>query len=271
MMDSNDSLPEGAVRQMVRLLADVVVSEGGLAQKKRALMSGLSRLVVADGWLWSMTRVDQANNTPICIGLMHDGLSDQQLTGWLEASQTPSCPPPEDAPLCALTRDGTHFTRVRQQVVSDAEWYAHPAVRKHRLGVGLDHFLYSVYPLGEPNVCSAIGLFRHYGREPFTPQQARIAHILLSEVDWLHYAELPDDRGHCVPQLTPRQRVVMVMLIEARDKNEIARLLHISPHTAKDHIKAVYEHFHVSSQLELIRRFRFGNGGDLAHELPARA
>jgi hypothetical protein len=40
------------------------------------------------------------------------------------------------------------------------------------------------------------------------------------------------------------------------------QLLQISPHTAKDHIKAIYEHFGASSQLELIRRFRFGDAGD---------
>jgi DNA-binding CsgD family transcriptional regulator len=263
-MDTNDSVAEEDVRQIVHLLADVAVLDGGFAQKKRALMAGLQQLVDADGWLWSMTRVDVATETPICIGLMHEGLSDQQLTGWLQASQMPSCPPPEDAPLFELTRSGEHFTRIRQQLVPDADWYSHPAVIKHRLGVGIDHFLYSIYPLGEPDVISAVGLFRHVGRPPFDARQSRIAHIILSEVDWLHYAELPGDRGLHVPQLTPRQRVVLVLLIEARDKDEIASLLHISPHTAKDHIKAIYEHYQVSSQLELIRRFRFGDVGDVA-------
>jgi DNA-binding CsgD family transcriptional regulator len=262
-MDSKDSLAEEDVRQIVRLLADVAVLEGGFAEKKRALMAGLQLLVDADGWLWSMTRIDVATATPICIGLMHEGLTDHQLTGWLQASQTPSCPPPEDAPLFALTRSGEHFTRIRQQLVTDADWYSHPAVVKHRLDVGIDHFLYSIYPLGEPEVVSAVGLFRHVGRPPFDIRQNRMAHIVLSEVDWLHYAELPDDRGLHVPRLTPRQRVVLAMLIEARDKGEIAGLLHISPHTAKDHIKAIYEHYQVSSQLELIRRFRFGDGRDL--------
>jgi DNA-binding CsgD family transcriptional regulator len=269
-MDSAANLNEVEIRQIVRLLADIAVLDGGLPQKKRTLMAGLQRLVDADGWLWSMTRGDVSTGTPICIGLMHEGLSDQQLTGWLEASQTSSCPPPEDAPLFALSRSGEHFTRIRQQLVSDADWYSHPAIIKHRIGVGIDHFLYSIYPLGEPEVISAVGLFRHVGREPFDARQSRMAHIILSEVDWLHYAELPGDRGHQVPQLTPRQRVVLVMLIEARDKDEIARLLHISPHTVKDHIKAIYEHFRVSSQLELIRHFRFGDGGDIAeHFAPA--
>jgi DNA-binding CsgD family transcriptional regulator len=256
------SIPETEVRQIVRLLSEVAVLNGDHAQKKRALMNGLQKLVDADGWLWSMTRVDYQTKTPISVGLIHQGLSDKQLMGWLEASQTPSCPPPEDAPLSDITRTGQHFTRTRQQVVSDEDWYSHPAVIKHRLAVGLDHFLYSVYPLDEPDMYSAIGLFRFRGREAFTPLEAKIAHILLSEVKWLHFAELPRDEGRYVPKLTPRQRVVLIMLIEARDKDEIARLLHISPHTAKDHIKAVYQHFEVSSQLELIRRFRFGDGGD---------
>jgi DNA-binding CsgD family transcriptional regulator len=266
----NEGLGDREVREVVRLLAEVAVINGGHAEKKRGLMNGLARLVDANGWLWSMTRVDYATKTPICVGLMHEGLSDRQLTGWLEASQTPSCKPPEDAPLSEIAWRGQHFTRIRQQVVPDEKWYSHPAVIKHRLNLGLDHFLYSVYPLQAPEVCSAIGLFRHVGREPFTPTQAKIAHILLSEVRWLHFAELPSDGGERVPQLTPRQRVVLVMLFEARDKSEIARALHISPHTAKDHIKAIYEHFQVSSQLELIRRFRFGDGGDGGNRVRTR-
>jgi hypothetical protein len=52
------------------------------------------------------------------------------------------------------------------------------------------------------------------------------------------------------------------MLVDAHDKDKIAHLLHISPHTVKDYMKAIYKHFDVSSQLELIHRFRFGDAGD---------
>jgi DNA-binding CsgD family transcriptional regulator len=258
------SLSEEDVRAIVRLLGGVVIVDGDHSTKKRALMDGLQELVEADGWLWSMTRVDFETKTPMSIGLMHGGLSDEQITGWIEASQIPSRPPPEDAPLADELQHGRHFTRTRQQVVSDDEWYDHPSVQQYRLGVGIDHFLYSIYPLGEPDVISAVGLFRRTGREPFSPRQRRIAHILLTEVDWLHYAELPGDRGRDVPELTPRQRMVLVMLLEARKAPEIARLLRISLHTVKDHIKAIYRHFGVSGQLELLRRFKYGDGGDVA-------
>ena len=269
-MDATDYVPadgqglgEDDVRQIVRLLADVAVLRGDLVDKKRALMAGLMQLVEADGWLWTVTRVDAAAQTPISVGLLHDGLSAEQVAGWLEASQT-SCPPPEDAPFFEISRAGKHFTRRRQQVVSDEDWYSHPAVRRHRLRHGLDHFVYSVYPLDEPETFSGVGLFRRYGRPPFTSRDARLAHIVTSEVEWLHYADLPGERGRQVPQLTPRQRVVLMMLVDAHSKDEIAALLHISPHTVKDHIKAIYKLLGVSSQLELIRRFHVGDRGDEA-------
>ena len=63
-------------------------------------------------------------------------------------------------------------------------------------------------------------------------------------------------------QLSPRERVVLIMLVEAHDKDKIADLLHLSPHTVKDYMKTIYKHFSVSSQLELIHRFRFGDRGD---------
>jgi DNA-binding CsgD family transcriptional regulator len=256
-----NALAEEDVRAVVRLLADVAVLEGDLADKKQALMQGLQELIDADGWLWSITHVEAGTRVPICTGLMHSGLTEDQLTGWLEASQS-ACPPPEDEACFELVQTGKHFTRTRQQLVSDADWYSHPAVIRHRLQRGIDHFLYSVYPLEDPDMFSAIGFFRSVGRPPFSERQSRIAHILLSEVEWLHYAELPGERGRKVPQLSPRQRVVLIMLVEAHDKDKIADLLHLSPHTVKDYMKAIYKHFGVSSQLELIHRFRFGDCGD---------
>lgn len=260
---AGEGLAEDDVRQVVRLLADVAILRGDLAAKKRALMAGLQQLLDADGWLWTVTHVDAQSQTPISVGLMHDGLTAEQVAGWLEASQT-SCPPPEDAPFFEISRAGKHFTRRRQQVVSDDEWYSHPAVRRHRLRYGIDHFVYSVYPLDEPETFSGVGLFRCLGRQPFSPRDTRLAHIVTSEVEWLHYADLPGERGRRVPQLTPRQRVVLMMLVDAHSKDEIAGLLHISPHTVKDHIKAIYKLFGVSSQLELIRRFHVGDQGDEA-------
>jgi DNA-binding CsgD family transcriptional regulator len=196
------------------------------------------------------------------LGIMHGGLTDEQVAGWIEMNHDLAHPPPEHVPLGRKVRRGYHFTSNRDQLVKDSAWYDHPTVKRHRLRHGIDHSMHSIYPLDEPGVISGVGFYRRVGRPPFTALQRRIVHIVVGEVDWLHYADFPQDRGQEVPALSPRQRVVLVMLLEGRSRSEIARLLHISPHTSHDHTKAVYRHFHVTSQVALIRRFKVGDGRD---------
>lgn len=261
-MVDDSAISEPDVRAVVRLLGKIAIMPGDHALKKRRLMDDLSKLVNADGWLWSTSHVLQDQSQPVSMGLIHGGLTDRQITGWLEASQS-NCPPPEDAPLAAETLRGKHFTRTRQQVVPDSLWYSHPAVQQHRLAVGIDHFLYSIYPVTDLNVWSCIGFYRQVGREAFSDRDRRLIHIITSEIDWLHRAGIPTEEGVKVPQLPPRRRAVLIMLLDGRTRKDVARLLQISPHTVKEHIDCIYRHFNVSSQIELIQRFTKGDGGDL--------
>lgn len=264
LTSDNVILGERDVRAVVRLLGEVAITNGGPAAKRRRLMEGLSGLIGADGWVWTLNQVDLEHEIPISVNLLHGGLADRQVAAWAESSQEHVVPLPENAPLTELVLAGRHFTRSRDQLVPDDAWYHNPTVRAYRLDVGLDHFLYSIYPL-EPRLISAIGFYRHRGRPPFTPRQRRIAHIVTSEVKWLHYAGLPEDKGRSVPELSPRLRAVLVLMLEGHDRKRIASLLGISPHTAADHMKAIYRHFDVPSQLALIRRFTVGDRGDQPH------
>lgn len=258
-----DRLTDEEVRRIVRLLGKVAVLDGDCAAKKRTLMKGLCEIVEADGWLWTITRLDLSRDAPMSLGILHGGLTDEQVAGWIQMNHDPAHPPPEHRPLGKEVRRGRHFTRSRDQLVDDAIWYNHPAVIQHRLKRGIDHSMHSIYPLDESGLFSGIGLYRFRGRPPFSSRQRRIAHIVLSEVDWLHGAELPKEGGRSVSNLTPRQRVVLVLILEGRERDEIARMLHISRHTVHDHTKAIYRHFRVSSQVQLIRRFKTGDGGDV--------
>lgn len=253
-------LHENKVRSIVRLLGEVAGSYDDHAARKRQLMSGLSRLVEADGWLWSVTRV--RDERPVCCALLHGGLTDEQLTAWAESSQATDPPLPEHRACLEISQQQYHATRTREQMVPDADWYSNPTVRRYRLAVGIDDFLYSLYPLGEPYYVSAIGLYRRSGRPRFSVEDRRLTHIVLSEVPWLHTAGLPE-QALAVPSLTPRQRTVFLLLLEGHDRKRIAQLLELKPYTVKDHIEAVYRHFDVSSQVDLMRRFALGNGGDV--------
>lgn len=272
MTDRTDTLDLDSVRQMVRLLGDIAGSNADAVARRRALMDGLVELVDADGWLWTMTHVDDAERTPVSMGVIHGGLSDEQFAAWLESSQANDPPLPENDALFALCAAGEHFTRRRQDLVTDEAWYANRTVKRFRLDVGLDHFLYTIYPLRSTDhslrsaddsrrstqTISAIGLYRKTGRPPFSPRDQKIAHILTSEIEWLHTASLPKPDAHAAPTLSRRLRTVLILLLDGHGRKSISRLLTISEHTAKDHIDAVYRHFKVSSQVELMKRFATG-------------
>jgi DNA-binding CsgD family transcriptional regulator len=260
--ESDILIPQDEVVEIVKLLGRVAGMRVGLARRKRALMTGLGRMLDADGWLWSATQVIKGQNRPISVGVTYGGLTQEEFTGWLEASQVASPQPPEDGPLTVLLNEGRHFTRTRQQVVSDEQWYGSPTVRRYRLQCGIDHFLYSIYPLG-PSCCSAVGFFRRVGREPFTDLQRRICHLAVANIDGLHRASFPDHNGESCMTLTPRLRTVLIYLLDGKRREEIATLLSISPETVKTYIRAVYDHFSVASQVELMRFFQAGGGGDL--------
>jgi len=262
MRKTDDHLSEPDVRAIVRLIGKAAGSTADVLSRKQELMTGLAALVGADGWLWSVTRVQ--DGTPVCCGLLHGGLTSQQLTAWAESSQVTE-PALLEHPACLeISTKQLHATRSREQMVPDEKWYSNPTVRKYRLEVGIDDFLYSLYPLGEPGFVSAIGFYRHIDRPRFSARDRRLVHIVLSEVPWLHIAGLPGDFGKSVPELTPRRRTVLVMLLNGMSRKEIGRALAISEHTAKDHIEAVYQHLGVSSHIDLVRRFYRGNGGDVA-------
>ena len=64
--------------------------------------------------------------------------------------------------------------------------------------------------------------------------------------------------------LSDTDLAILRHLSEGLTDKQIAGRVHLSPHTVKDYMKAIYRHFGVSSQLELIHRFRFGDRGDEA-------
>jgi PAS domain S-box-containing protein len=66
---------------------------------------------------------------------------------------------------------------------------------------------------------------------------------------------LPADHPE-VAALSERQREVLIRLVQGDRVPTIAKQLHISPHTVRNHLRAMYRVFEVSNQSELIERVR---------------
>lgn len=259
MNTQEELIPKSEAVAIAKLLGEVAGDAGDPNTRKRLLMRRLKELTDADGWLWSITHCDHSKEQPASVGVIYEDLEQEQFNGWLEASQLAKEFPPEDIPLGRNLAKGEHFTRTRDQLVSDAEWYNHPTVKKYRLDRGIDHFLYSLYPLDGTDTCSAIGLFRRVGRDNFSESQRRICHIILSQVEWLHFSGLPGHKEN-VFGLTERQRITLIHLLSGKRREEIADVMNISPETVKDHTRAVFKHYKCKNQLELVVKFKAGEG-----------
>jgi DNA-binding CsgD family transcriptional regulator len=265
-MPTSTPLAETDARSLLRLVAKVAILDGDLPNKKRALLDGLAELVAADAWMWVVSVADPQTGEPEPISMATSGLDekwviDNVTKGW---DADPNARDPDLKPLAAAMRPGQIVTRSREQVVSDEEWYGHPHVTNYRIPSGVDHYIASLYLHAETFTVSGIGLHRRPGREPFTDRERRMAHIVSSEVRWLHLASLPgQDERETLPTLRPRLRRVLMLLVQGMVRKEIAMQLGISPNTVHGYMKEIYELFGVSSHAELMSRFLSGNGGDV--------
>lgn len=152
-----------------------------------------------------------------------------------------------------------HLTRTIEQVSGNLfyDYEATPLWREANVGT----LLLSGRPIDD-RCATGIGIYRKAGSVPFTGRESRIAHIILTEVPWLHEQGWPEDRGRTVPTLSPRQLRVLNLLLESRSRKEIAGHLGISENTVAGYVKEVFRHFRVHSQAELMRRFMQGDGAD---------
>lgn len=254
-------LREADVRAMVRLLGEVAAVPGNHESKRLRVMTGLCRLIGADYWVWALCTSLVPGQQPIFLTAFNGGFSAEQFGRYMRAVDHPAMAA-ITAPLAReIATKGCHLTRLLRQIDPDDRLFSSPVGALWRQA-GIRPVLLSYRPLRKPNV-SCIGLYRRAGRPWFDERAARIAHIILTEVPWLHEQGWPEDRAATLPQLPPRARTVLNLLIRGLSRKEIGVALAISELTANEHVKRVYRHFGVHSQPQLVSRFFRGDGGDV--------
>jgi DNA-binding CsgD family transcriptional regulator len=255
------SVPEADARAMVRLLGEIAASPGDHATKKRDLMEGLCKLVGAVHWVWALSSSLSPGEQPVYITVHNGGFTADQFGRFMKAVDH-SAMGALTAPFAReLAQKRTHLTRRLQDVDTKLQIFEGDIGELWR-AANIGPITLSYRPIDEQSY-SCVALYRRWGAPLFSAREARIAHIVLTEVPWLHQQGWPKDRGSTVPILAPRQRTVLNLLIRGLSRKEISGSLEISEHTTNDYVKSVYRHFQVNSQAQLVSRFLRGDGGDL--------
>lgn len=258
--DTEAALDQADVRAIVRLLGSVFAAGRDFAGAKRQLLEGLCRLIDADAWSWSLGRNAEPGEQPVYIGIAHGGFEPERYARLLLAAGHRDMAWTSQKLLAEMRECGSQVTRMRQQVVDEAA-FAASGVNAHLADADIGPFIFSLRPI-EDRAVSTIAIFRRKDAPPFSERETRTAHIILSEMSWLHEQEWPTDRGATVPRLSPRLRVVLNLLLDGRSRKEMAASLSLSEYTIAQYQKAIYSHFGVRSHATLLRRFQMGDGGD---------
>lgn len=251
-------LGEEDIRAIVRLLGEVIAMRGEINACRKRLMEGLCPIVGADSWLWCMAEMEPGKRLGHS-GILHGGFDDERFSWFLQAINHPALGKANHRIASELAERGSHITRNLSQI-EDPDYplfgsEAGPCWEKADIGT----LMLSLRPM-ESGGATGIGLYRRRGRPDFGEREIRIAHILLTEVPWLHYEKFPD--MNIIGRLYPRHRTVFNLLCDGWDRKKISSHLGISLQTVHGYVKEIFRHFDVHSQAELIARLGKGDGGD---------
>ena len=247
---------------MVHLLGEVAVNPGDFTAKKRQLMNGLCRLIGAELWVWVACPSLEPGKQPVYLYALHGGFEQEQFGRYMKAVDHPDMAV-LTAPWAEELAAGVHIqvTRLLQHVDPDLTIFERPVGALWR-EADIGPIIVSGRRI-EKDLMSGIAVYRRHGQPLFDEREARIAHIVLTEVPWLHEVTGSDGPVATVPFVSNRERTVLNLLIHGLSRKQIAAALSISEHTVNDYVKAVYRHFGVNSQVQLANRFLRGDGGDV--------
>jgi DNA-binding CsgD family transcriptional regulator len=248
-------LLEKDARELVRLVGEaaVVAATENYKASRASLLNGLSRLIDADAWGWMMSRVDPVTHQIYYLVPHTEGIGIEELSALTRTVEHPTCVEAAKGFGQALMVTQKPITMNRLQIDPENLIYQGEVAEIWK-ETGFESLIFSGHPLDEESF-SQIAIYRKQGKPEFGMRETQMAHIVLSEVPWLHALGWPQDRGVSIPKLTPRQRVVMNLLTDGMSRKEMANVLGISEGTVSGYVREVYKHFGVRSQTALVKKF----------------
>lgn len=260
--ESPNLITETDVRKMVSSLGKIAVLDSDLNAKRTVLLHDIAELIGADCYFWCLLGQDEAGRPLTFTVFLKGGFTEEQFANYLTAQEHPEMAALNAPILGEVSEKRTHITRLRQQLDPQGKF---PTMDVYKLWEKADvaPLIFSVRPTSDGRI-SGVAFFRSFDSPLFDERENRIAHIMLSEVPWLH-----DNAWSAHPRaemltISPRLNTVSNLLFQGWQRKKIADEIGISLHTLNGYVKEIYAHFGVHSQAELIRRFMDGDGGDSA-------
>ena len=253
--NQTDRLPltDADFMAIIQLLGDVSGMTCSIPDRRRTLVSNLAKLIDADMWAWTHSRFGASD---LAAFFFIDGGFESDLE---RTRLRTSANDPEFNRIFSAYWWPRMYGACRTSDIALGSSEADRAILKQKLEhAGVSDSVFCLYTLDEATL-SGIGLHRRKHKPEFTIRERAIAHVLLSQIDWLHRAEtdVPANQDLLL-DLSPRQREVLINMLGGEGRKQIARKMQLSEYTIDEHTQAIYKQFKVTSKPELLSLFISG-------------
>jgi DNA-binding CsgD family transcriptional regulator len=257
-MNPKSPLLESDVRNIVRILGEVSSMKPSADAQRAYIMNELAGMLGTDTWVWGVSPLLEPGSQPVYLFHQTGGFDETRMTRYLQAVDHPDSGYMTTSIIESMTESGKPVTRDREGIIPSERFLASPAAPLWK-AANIGPLVLALHPIPGHGV-SVIGFYRPVDAPAYTEREALIAHIVLSEVPWLHEAGLPHLAARPAPSLPPRCRVILNQLATGASRHSIAADLGLSIQTVHGYIRKIFKHFGVHSQAELIARFSTGDG-----------
>lgn len=245
------------VDDAIRLIAAVTSlapSPDDLEARRQDVVAALGEIIEADAGHWAWGRGAPDTNSIAPVALVDFGYTHEQRAVMIDQALNPESMKMFQVRM-ATRFDGQRLaSATRRDLIPDDQWRCSPLWCKYVERLGLDSWVHAVRYRGV-DTWSCLHMLRRRTKPEFEARHAALLHAALASIAWLS-----STAGEVVPTdnfkpLTPRQRTVMLLVLDGRSRKDIASQLGLSEHTIDDHLKAIYSHLGVKSVGELAARF----------------
>lgn len=254
MLKQLDSADVAEILTLVSQASDPTVS-ALLSDRKHDLVNGVSQLIGADFWCWSVGVFSESSGDAMSNSWMDGGMNDDaeklRLFDLLSTGEFATAVNPI---LAEIINSNRYVTYLSQEI------FANPAVAavEHLWNEGgFGHNILSTYAL-QPGVCSGIGFHRRFGKPEFSERDRTIVHLVFQQVEWLHLDNATIPINRTLLNLSHRERQVLIFLMGGDSLKQVAKRLQLSHHTVGDYVKSIYRQLGVNSRGELLAHFISG-------------
>lgn len=255
-VDPTENLSTNTLKRLLETVTQTADRYVDLSDRRLVVLRILKELTGATAGYWAWGHEDGTEKSVVAVALINLGFTEQQMAAYVKASFAPEVHRDFVEPIKKRMGTQPQITLTREELYQELAWKETFLGQQLKL-IGFEEWLQSIRYSRE-ETWSQLFLLRSVGEMPFQPEDRALIDIAMSSISWLHSSQAESIPQEQLRGLSPRQRAVMLMLLDGVSRKQIASRFAIGEETVGDHIKQIYRHFDINTSGELSALFLRG-------------